>query len=61
MAELSDDAGGFVCNALLWASLASGADSCFVHLPLLDDAAAQEVGGCLGRALCRWLAGEAGV
>lgn len=61
MAELSDDAGGFVCNALLWSSLASGADSCFVHLPLLDDAAAQEVGGCLGRALCRWLAGEAGV
>jgi pyroglutamyl-peptidase len=61
MAELSDDAGGFVCNALLWASLASGADSCFVHLPLLDDAEAQEVGRCLGRALCRWLAGEAGV
>ena len=58
-AELSDDAGGFVCNALLWSSLASGADSCFVHLPLLDDAEAQEVGRCLGRALCRWLAGEA--
>ena len=58
MAELSDDAGGFVCNALLWASLASGADSCFVHLPLLDDAEAREVGRCLGRALCRWLAVE---
>jgi pyroglutamyl-peptidase len=59
--ELSDDAGGFVCNALLWSSLASGADSCFVHLPLLDDDEAQEVGRCLGRAVCRWLTGEARV
>lgn len=59
VAALSDDAGGFVCNALLWASLASGADSCFVHLPLLTDAEAQEVGRCLGGAVCRWLAREA--
>jgi pyroglutamyl-peptidase len=58
-AALSDDAGGFVCNALLWSSLASGADSCFVHLPLLSADEAQEVGRCLGRAVCRWLAGEA--
>ena len=60
-AALSDDAGGFVCNALLWSSLASGADSCFVHLPLLSADEAQEVGRCLGRAVCRWLAGEARV
>lgn len=58
-AALSDDAGGFVCNALLWSSLASGADSCFVHLPLLSADEAQEVGRCLGRAVCRWLAEEA--
>ena len=58
-AALSDDAGGFVCNALLWSSLASGADSCFIHLPLLSADEAQEVGRCLGRAVCRWLAGEA--
>ena len=57
-AALSDDAGGFVCNALLWSSLASGADSCFVHLPLLSADEAQEVGRCLGRAVCRWLAGK---
>ena len=61
LAALSDDAGGFVCNALLWSSLASGADSCFVHLPLLSASEAQEVGRGLGRAVCRWLAGEARV
>lgn len=61
LVALSDDAGGFVCNALLWSSLASGADSCFVHLPLLSAEEAQEVGRCLGRAVCRWLAGEARV
>lgn len=54
-AELSEDAGGYVCNALLWHSLGTEEDTCFVHVPSLTDEAAEALGRQLGRAVVRWL------
>ena len=54
---LSEDAGGFVCNAMLWHSLQAGADACFVHVPALTDEAAELLGLKLGRAVIRLLGG----
>lgn len=36
-AELSDDAGTYLCNATLWDSIGSGIPSIFVHVPALPD------------------------
>lgn len=54
-AELSEDAGGYVCNALLWHSLGTEEETCFVHVPSLSEAAAEALGRQLGRAVVRWL------
>lgn len=56
-ASLSDDAGGYVCNALLYASLRSDGQACFVHVPLLSEADAEETGRRLGRAVVRLVLG----
>ena len=55
-AALSDDAGGYVCNALLYASLRLDGEACFVHVPMLDDAGAVATGQRLGGAVVRLLA-----
>jgi pyroglutamyl-peptidase len=57
---LSADAGGYVCNAILFASLGgcAGGDAWFVHVPLLDAAEASRVGVALGRATVSMLAVE---
>lgn len=36
-AELSDDAGTYLCNATLWDSIGSGIPSIFVHVPSLPE------------------------
>lgn len=38
-AELSEDAGTYLCNATLWDSIGSGIPSIFVHVPALPEAA----------------------
>lgn len=46
--ELSDDAGRYLCNAVLYEALdvdgVAGGEALFVHIPPCDDATAEEIG-----------------
>lgn len=52
----SDDAGGYVCNALYYAGLSAGLRMVFVHVPDLSAEAAEAVGTSLGAAIGALLA-----
>ncbi|MCB9506554.1 MAG: hypothetical protein H6697_02675 [Myxococcales bacterium] len=61
----SSDAGGYICNALLYACQAeaaagTGPPMVFVHVPSLDAAGAARVGRALGAATLRLLAAAPG-
>lgn len=53
-AQVSDDAGDYICNATLWHSLANDnpdVDALFVHVPLVELDVAHAIGVALGEGL----------
>lgn len=53
-AEVSDDAGDYICNATLWHSLGEhnpDLDAIFVHVPLCETEVAESIGIALGEGL----------
>ncbi|MFT4703550.1 MAG: pyroglutamyl-peptidase [Bradymonadia bacterium] len=54
--ELSDDAGEYVCNATLFHGLGKRTPRVFVHVPLLEESVAEELGEALGDAVVAWWA-----
>ena len=43
-AALSQDAGGYLCNAALWQALGTGLPTAFLHVPATDDATILQAG-----------------